>query len=182
MTEATKKRPRGRPPVPPAEKKVRNFTFRSRGDMHGRLSEASLRNERSISEEIESRIQQSFEFENRITDLRSEWKQRLDETRLLAQQSRDQLEAIVAETKQQMAEQSKDLEDLERKLDTHVASANMVDVMLGENEASRDLLRKIAFELMSNPGWDGSKAARKAMAAEIHRYIYDPEIFERGEK
>jgi hypothetical protein len=60
MTEGNKNRPRGRPPVPMSEKRVRNFTFRSRGDMHERLSEAAEVNGRSISEEIERRLERSF--------------------------------------------------------------------------------------------------------------------------
>jgi hypothetical protein len=60
VTEGKKNRPRGRPPVPAAQKKVRNFTFRSRGDMHERLSEAAEANGRSISEEIERRLERSF--------------------------------------------------------------------------------------------------------------------------
>ena len=77
MTEAKKGRPRGRPHVPATEKKVRNFTFRSRGDMHERLSEAAVLSERSISEEIERRLEKSFEAELRLADvhqfLKSEW-------------------------------------------------------------------------------------------------------------
>jgi hypothetical protein len=60
MTKTGKGRPRGRPPVSADEKKDRNFTFRSRGDMHERLSNAAALNRHSISEEIEYRLERSF--------------------------------------------------------------------------------------------------------------------------
>jgi len=55
-----KTQPRGRPPKPEAEKKRRNFTFRSTDAMHDALAEAAAEKGRSISEEIEWRLGQSF--------------------------------------------------------------------------------------------------------------------------
>jgi hypothetical protein len=57
---AKKSKPRGRPPLPPGEKRAKNFTFRSRGNMHDRLSKAAARSGRSLSEEIEHRLDRSF--------------------------------------------------------------------------------------------------------------------------
>jgi hypothetical protein len=51
---------RGRPALPAAERKAKNFTFRSRGNLHEQLQEAAVLSGRSISEEIERRLQQSF--------------------------------------------------------------------------------------------------------------------------
>lgn len=64
-----KSKPRGRPPLPPAEKRAKNFTFRSRGDMHDKLSEAASLNERSISEEIERRLERSFDHQDLLTEV-----------------------------------------------------------------------------------------------------------------
>jgi hypothetical protein len=55
-----KKPKRGRPPKPEAERRSRNFTFRSRGRTHELLQSAASAEGRSISEEIERRIEQSF--------------------------------------------------------------------------------------------------------------------------
>jgi hypothetical protein len=57
---AKKSRPRGRPPLAPSEKKRRNFTFRSTDELHEALSKASAASGRSLSEEIEWRVGQSF--------------------------------------------------------------------------------------------------------------------------
>ena len=44
--------------------------------MHERLSEAAAKNERSLSEEIEKRLEASFLFDERIRDLQTLWKAR----------------------------------------------------------------------------------------------------------
>src|SRR4051794_18471096 len=64
MVRSTKRR--GRPPVAASERKSKNFTFRSRGDLHDRLTDAAARSGRSISEEIEIRITRSFDDEQQI--------------------------------------------------------------------------------------------------------------------
>jgi hypothetical protein len=111
MTEAKKGRPRGRPPVPATEKKVRNFTFRSRGDMHERLSEAAVLSGRSISEEIEYRLDASFKRDDmqayvdataqrtaQMMRLQSEEAELMTELRVLAKHLRepDALRAALA--------------------------------------------------------------------------------------
>src|SRR5258707_14372768 len=60
MTRAPKKRAPGRPSLPASEKKGRNLTFRIRDGMRERLSDEAALHERSLSEEIERRLQQSF--------------------------------------------------------------------------------------------------------------------------
>jgi hypothetical protein len=59
---------RGRPPIPPGQRKSKNFTFRSRGDLHARLADAAAQSNRSISEEIEWRIQRSFLDQDRAIE------------------------------------------------------------------------------------------------------------------
>jgi Arc-like DNA binding domain len=50
----------GRPPKPAEDRKAVNFTFRSRRQMRERLQKAAALSGRSISEEIEDRLNQSF--------------------------------------------------------------------------------------------------------------------------
>jgi len=59
IVTAGKKR-RGRPPKTDAERKSRNLTFRSRGDLRDRLQEAAQKSGRSLSEEIEYRLWKSI--------------------------------------------------------------------------------------------------------------------------
>jgi Arc-like DNA binding domain len=53
----------GRPPKPPKNRKSVNFTFRSREEMREQLRVAAAVSGRSISEEIEYRLNQSFQKE-----------------------------------------------------------------------------------------------------------------------
>jgi|SRR5262245_9881889 len=50
----------GRPPKPVEDRRAVNFTFRSRPQMRDRLQAAAIESRRSISEEIEHRLDQSF--------------------------------------------------------------------------------------------------------------------------
>jgi|HubBroStandDraft_6_1064221.scaffolds.fasta_scaffold572264_1 hypothetical protein len=59
-------RPRGRPPIDPAERKRRNFTFRVTDQLHDELSKAAAASGRSVSEEIEWRVSQSFSEQNLV--------------------------------------------------------------------------------------------------------------------
>src|SRR5712692_9935443 len=65
MAKSAKRR-KGRPPVPPEARRSRNFTFRSREALHQQLGAAAKIAGRSISEEIEFRLERSF-FEQRAT-------------------------------------------------------------------------------------------------------------------
>ena len=51
---------RGRPPLDPAERKDGNLTFRTRGDLRQRLSIEARKNGRTISEEVEWRLERSL--------------------------------------------------------------------------------------------------------------------------
>jgi chromosome segregation ATPase len=68
MDKQEKRQP-GRPALPEEEKRSRNLTFRSRGDLRDRLSDTASENGRSISEEIESRLEESFRRDEKIADV-----------------------------------------------------------------------------------------------------------------
>src|SRR5262249_60037015 len=55
----------GRPAKPEDQRRSRNLTFRVRGDLHERLQTAAA-GERSISEEIERRLEQSFWYDDAV--------------------------------------------------------------------------------------------------------------------
>ncbi|WP_419828346.1 hypothetical protein [Methylobacterium sp.] len=56
----------GRPRVYPGTEKRPTLTFRVRGTMHQRLQESAAVNEVSLSEEIERRLERSFEIEKAL--------------------------------------------------------------------------------------------------------------------
>lgn len=62
MSEQPKRR--GRPPLPDSERKspAKNLTFRARDGLRQKLSKAAVQSERSVSEEIERRLERSFEM------------------------------------------------------------------------------------------------------------------------
>jgi hypothetical protein len=60
---------KGRPAIPAGDRKSRNFTFRSRGDMHAKLTDAAALAGRSVSAEIEWRLEQSFSEDRRLEEV-----------------------------------------------------------------------------------------------------------------
>lgn len=58
--ERIEPRPRGRPPLPPGQAKRAHFTTRLRTELKEKLRAAAEANGRSLSEEIEYRLEQSF--------------------------------------------------------------------------------------------------------------------------
>lgn len=58
---ATEPKRRGRPPKAADERKGANLTFRTRADFRARLEEAAEKSGRSVTEEVELRVERSFE-------------------------------------------------------------------------------------------------------------------------
>jgi|tagenome__1003787_1003787.scaffolds.fasta_scaffold20380484_1 hypothetical protein len=139
---------RGRPAIPAAEKKARNFTFRSRGDLHERLSGAAAANQRSISEEIEHRIEQSFQIEQRIEEMRSQFNQRIQ---VVEAEAKLGMARVAEAAEQKNASLRERLDEFERELEKHDAAAAMVDVLLGQDKVKSGLLRAVALQLAEVP-------------------------------
>jgi hypothetical protein len=59
----------GRPPIDAEQRKSFNMTFRARAGLRERLAEAAEQSGRSTSEEIELRLEQSFELQQRVRGL-----------------------------------------------------------------------------------------------------------------
>lgn len=60
MTTPSGRRPRGRPQVPDEAKKRNNVTIRMRDELKSKIQQAAAEHGRSISEEIERRLEHSF--------------------------------------------------------------------------------------------------------------------------
>jgi hypothetical protein len=71
MTQERPKRRRGGQPKPAAERKRNNLTFRARDQLKADLEKAAAAANRSVSEEIEFRLGQSFQWEKVLGDLES---------------------------------------------------------------------------------------------------------------
>lgn len=69
MTDTAQPKKRGRPPKPAEERRGHNLTFRTRADFRERLEQAAARSGRSVTEEVELRIERSFEVDHLIRSL-----------------------------------------------------------------------------------------------------------------
>jgi len=76
--EPRPKRRRGGQPKPAAERKRNNLTFRARDQLKADLEKAAEASNRSVSEEIEFRLGQAFQWEKVLGDVES-FKARMSE-------------------------------------------------------------------------------------------------------
>lgn len=67
MSEPAQPKKRGRPPKPQDERKGQNLTFRTRADFRERLEQAAVQSGRSVTEEVELRVERSFEIDRIIS-------------------------------------------------------------------------------------------------------------------
>jgi seryl-tRNA synthetase len=142
--------------------------------MYERMSKAAAANERSLSEEVEARLTESFDMPERMAQFRDVWTERIKERQNDAERILEELKAAREESRK-LRERADELKKEEQEFEKHIASLSLVDALLGENAASRDLLRKIAVELINNPDWDRSTTDRQAIAARIQAYIFPQE-------
>jgi hypothetical protein len=66
MAIAANRRPRGRPRVQDAARKRNNVTIRMRDGLKSKVEQSAVAQQRSISEEIETRLERSFEQEDHV--------------------------------------------------------------------------------------------------------------------
>lgn len=71
MTQEQRSKWRGGQPKPARERKRNNLTFRARDQLKADLEKAAAANNRSVSEEIEYRLGQAFQWERVLGDLKS---------------------------------------------------------------------------------------------------------------
>jgi DNA-binding NarL/FixJ family response regulator len=69
MTADQEPKRRGRPPKPTEERKSGNLTFRTRGDLRAKLDAAATASGRSVSEEIERRLERSFDHDEMVSSV-----------------------------------------------------------------------------------------------------------------
>lgn len=93
MPKASKKRKPGRPALPPERRKTSNLTFRVRGDLREQLQTAAAISERSISEEVEQRLQNSF-LQEPANKLLAEVQELLDEARRIREEAISEIAEI----------------------------------------------------------------------------------------
>jgi len=122
--------------------------------MHERLSQAAAKDGRSLSEEIEARLAQSFEVEQRITAFQETWDKRIEDWRRIAEQlrgdveqQRQEIKNIREQAKLDMAQQAAELKKMESEVEKYATTATMIDILLGEDKLKSDLLRQAVLSL-----------------------------------
>ena len=69
MVKQTQKAPMGRPPLPPEKRKRASMGFRPTLDMRKKLEDAAATSGRSMTQEVELRLERSFETEKRADEI-----------------------------------------------------------------------------------------------------------------
>jgi hypothetical protein len=149
--------------------------------MHERLQGAAALSERSISEEIEARLAQSFEVEGKMAAFREEWEKHIEDLRQVAESRLRQFEELQVESrtvgqelKKQMAEQSAQLRESEHELGKHLASAMMVDILIGDDNRKSNVLRRIVLEMATwSEDWWTNREQRKESLTRLTERIRD---------
>jgi hypothetical protein len=124
-------------------------------DLRRRLAKEAERKRVTLNAEIVTRLEQSFEIEDRVSALRESFEKRVEDWRKMAEQheekgrqwevrAREAIEKVKQETDSQVREIELEIEKLN-------ASAAMVDVLLGGDEMKSKLLRMVALEMASWP-------------------------------
>jgi hypothetical protein len=77
----TRKKPRmGRPPRHAGERLSKNRTFRVRGELDDRLQTSANKSGRSVSEEIEYRLERSYQIDDLNQDMKAAIKEAIEES------------------------------------------------------------------------------------------------------
>ena len=107
-------KPIGRPRIDPERRKSRHITFRTRGDLRERLEAASENSGRSVSEEVEHRLELSFLYERHVAELLNqiqEDRQTIYKQTALLSLAGDSLKSLLTSSGQQLPENLSKLSD-----------------------------------------------------------------------
>jgi chromosome segregation ATPase len=144
--------------------------IRMREELRQKLARDAERNAKTLNGEIVDRLENSYEADERVKALReqaNDLRRSLEEGRAQLETDRNELKAETAELRQLIVEQNKDLEELRRTTGEIERPAALLDILLGENRASREILRDIALLLANNPDWADTKSGVEQMAGKV---------------
>jgi len=138
-----------------------------------RLEKAREANGFTLTGEIESRLEESFQTADKIALIREQ----LEDLR----RRNDEAEAALEADKEKFAEEGRrreksieEIRDQYRAIQSKYAhletAADMVDVLLG-NEASSALVRRIVGALAGSPDWSSNAEATKEMTLKIEQLV-----------
>jgi len=145
-----------------------------------KLEKSREKNAHTLTGEIVTRLEQSYEADEQATiaEQFTDLRQRLEESRALIEKERSELKAQGNDFKAELAKLRKDseaegaelvkqLQELEREAVATKRSAALVDILLGENQASREILREIALLLANTPDWAATRSNVEQMATTV---------------
>ncbi|MGZ3320199.1 MAG: hypothetical protein ACXU9C_04370 [Xanthobacteraceae bacterium] len=137
-----------------------------------KLEKSREKNAHTLTGEIVTRLEQSFETEDRLALFREAMDRRIEDVKsqadrdLVAHQAR--LEAFGNKTAEKIAEQAAVIRELEQEVGQVMRAAAVVDVLLGNDKLKSDLLRHIALDLAdASPDWSKNEASRRQLADRV---------------
>ena len=143
-----------------------------------RLEKSAAKNERTLTGEIVHRLAQSFDVEERMTAFRETWEKQIEDWRQIseqlrkqAEQSREEARTFAEQAQQEVAKLAAKQEELNRKFEKQVASATMVDILLGDDKSKSALLRAVALNIarMSSDQFRDAASRHELVERELSR-------------
>ena len=137
-----------------------------------KLEKSREKNGRTLTGEIVSRLEQSFQTDDRVAKVEElmlqrmeDWKDRYDERLETVWQQRKEAQATAEQTLKDLELQKAEFEQFQRKTEGAIRAAAVVDVLLGRNKLKSDLLRSFAFELAAvAEDWLASESNSRQLA------------------
>jgi hypothetical protein len=141
---------KGRPPKYAGEGKRQNFSFRIRDKTRERLIATVAETGRSLSEEIEYRIDQSFQWEDAFGDVRAYRETKMAEVKAIMDREREMSEARLARQKALGGAQFLDEEAAKRPPSSHVIADDTLEFIRAEvAKIVRAELTEIVHEILN---------------------------------
>lgn len=128
MNEEAPRRRIGRPPKSPEGRATNNLTFRTRGSLRDKLAEAAVKAKRSISEEIEYRLDRSFEQDDAIDQLQTQLRIERRDSVLFDMEEAERRGAVLQQQRDRIAELEAHVAELKAKLNLPAAEPSENDI------------------------------------------------------
>jgi Arc-like DNA binding domain len=144
--------------------------IRMREELRQKLARDAERSEKTLNSEIVDRLEKSYELDERHALMKEYLHELVEKNR---KQFNGELEALRKDLDTAREESAEELKGSERKLAEVAKSTALLDTLLGENRASRELLREISLLLANAPEWNATQARVDQTAKEIAAAVKD---------
>jgi hypothetical protein len=151
-------------------KEIPHLRLRLGSSLLARLEKSREKTSRTMTGEIVARLEGSYQYAEQVADLQARGDELEARALELTREWDEKANKIRAEFDRRSAEDHREIDELERMLQAHVAASDMVNALL-RNDTSSEVLRKIIAELMAQPEWNASPASRRTIADKVSAII-----------